>query len=411
MRVRDDFTVFPRKMPSGNVVFYYQCYDESGRRLCAHSTGETTRTMAVKKCNALMREGKLVPGKKTRMPTFGEYAESFWDWDTSEYLKSRKGRADISRSYVRSCEGRVRKQMAPYFGKMELDKITEHDIDAWLVGFGERERERATKLREGDGAKKGLSNSYANNCLKTLSLMLQEAVNRGIIGKNPAARVKALKKSRRKKELLTPGEVKMLFPARWQDVWADEIVCRANIVAACTGMRIGELLGLRGEYVFEDYIHVCGQYSDEYGYGPTKTRENRNIVIGNFVRGQLNRLREINGEGYLFSDNGGEAPIKRMKIYGGLRAALEKIGIGREEALRRGINLHAWRHFFNTTMRLSNVADSKVRAMTGHHSEDMTENYTDFDGREFAEIRDVQENVIAGMVEMRDADDAMLLTA
>jgi hypothetical protein len=28
MRVKADFTVFPRKMRSGRVVYYYQTYDE-----------------------------------------------------------------------------------------------------------------------------------------------------------------------------------------------------------------------------------------------------------------------------------------------------------------------------------------------------------------------------------------------
>jgi hypothetical protein len=53
MRIRDDFAVFPQGMASGKVVFYYQTWDEEGRRMVAHSAGETTRTAAVKKCNTL----------------------------------------------------------------------------------------------------------------------------------------------------------------------------------------------------------------------------------------------------------------------------------------------------------------------------------------------------------------------
>jgi hypothetical protein len=29
MRIKANFTVFPRKMPSGRIVFYFQCYDET----------------------------------------------------------------------------------------------------------------------------------------------------------------------------------------------------------------------------------------------------------------------------------------------------------------------------------------------------------------------------------------------
>jgi hypothetical protein len=31
MRIKDDFTVFPREMASGKVIFYYQADDEDGR--------------------------------------------------------------------------------------------------------------------------------------------------------------------------------------------------------------------------------------------------------------------------------------------------------------------------------------------------------------------------------------------
>jgi integrase len=51
-----------------------------------------------------------------------------------------------------------------------------------------------------------------------------------------------------------------------------------NFLAACTGMRIGEVLGLRGECVFADFIRVQGQHGQS-GYGPTKTRTTRNIPL------------------------------------------------------------------------------------------------------------------------------------
>ena len=43
---------------------------------------------------------------------------------------------------------------------------------------------------------------------------------------------------------------------------------------------------------------------------------------------------------------------------------------------------------------MGNVADSKVRELTGHKSEAMTELYTHFDPREFVEVRRIQEGII-----------------
>jgi hypothetical protein len=65
MKIRDDFTVFPREMASGKVIRYYQTYDEDGHR-----------TAMVKKCNSLMREGKLLLKAQARIPAFAEYARA-----------------------------------------------------------------------------------------------------------------------------------------------------------------------------------------------------------------------------------------------------------------------------------------------------------------------------------------------
>jgi integrase len=68
--------------------------------------------------------------------------------------------------------------------------------------------------------------------------------------------------------------VKKLFPAQWETVWNSKLHYVLNKLAACTGMRHGELLGLRGEFVFETYIDVCAQYN-RYGYGDVKTHKPR----------------------------------------------------------------------------------------------------------------------------------------
>jgi integrase len=69
-------------------------------------------------------------------------------------------------------------------------------------------------------------------------------------------------------EILNVREVQKLFPKNYKTVWGDkEISFIANRLVSLTGMRIGEVLGLRGEFVFANYILVCGQYG-EFGYKP-----------------------------------------------------------------------------------------------------------------------------------------------
>jgi hypothetical protein len=159
MRVRDDFTLYRRKLGSGIAVFYYQCYDTDGKKLCGHSTGKTTKTEARKECIRLLTAGLLIQ-EKQKISTFAEYAENWWDWETCEYLKSQKGRKDITKAYADNFKAMIKNQALPFFGKIPLDKITTEDINTWLLGFKDRPARivRETLLlpepAAGDGAEK-----------------------------------------------------------------------------------------------------------------------------------------------------------------------------------------------------------------------------------------------------------------
>jgi integrase len=113
------------------------------------------------------------------------------------------------------------------------------------------------------------------------------------------------------------------------------------------------------------------------------------------MRQELEELLLENGDGYVFSNDGGETPISYDRIRRQYDKALQLIGISYEEKLKRNLSFHAWRHFFNTLLRMSNVADSKVQKVTGHRSMKMTEHYTHFDTRQFNEVRNVQAELLA----------------
>jgi integrase len=187
-----------------------------------------------------------------------------------------------------------------------------------------------------------------------------------------------------------------LFPAEWGQVWEGYVFYALNMLAAFTGMRIGELLGLRGGCVCDRYIHVAGQYTTRGVFARTKTKKTRDIPITAMIRAELEELIQRNGEGYVFSEDGGETPVSRWRVQDMLRKALAKIGVDEVERERRGLTMHAWRHFLNTYLRMANVPDSKVQEITGHRSQGMTEHYTHFDAREFEEVREVQARMLGG---------------
>jgi hypothetical protein len=80
--MHNDFTLFKRKVPSGQKVVYFYAYDSAGKRLGPWSTGEATLMAGRNYCNRLNREGRLLPGPKG-IPDFAEYANGFWDWEAS----------------------------------------------------------------------------------------------------------------------------------------------------------------------------------------------------------------------------------------------------------------------------------------------------------------------------------------
>jgi len=383
MRAKAIFSVFGRRLPSGKLVYYYQCYDAKGRRQYAKSTGLSKKTEAVAYCMKLYKDGLLVPVQKT--PTFEEFSKGWWDVETCNYLKWRELHEPIAPTTLSIHQVNFKHHISDYFKKFYLDEITSDVIEGWLLFMSKKNSLKSTEKKV-----KKLSSKTINLSLGTLRLMFGEAVRLKILKDNPCREVKELREEETVREILTVEEARKLFPADWASVWDNPIVYKANRLAACTGLRNGELRGLRGEFVFDDYIFICGQMT-HYGYVKhTKTKQNRNIPISPLMRQELDDLLAANGDGFVFSDDGGKSPIKVDRIRRGFDNALERIGISRTEKLKRNITIHAWRHFLNTLLRMSNVADSKIQKITGHRSLKMTEHYTHFDTRKFTEIRDVQ---------------------
>jgi integrase len=272
----------------------------------------------------------------------------------------------------------MKNQLLPYFGTMKMNKITGDVIESWLDDMVEH----------------GYKNTYTNTIFGTLKTMMIEAAARKVITEDPTAGMKRLVTDRKNIEIITPEEFRALFVRDWQTVWDnDRITCTANKLAALTGMRSSEVLGLKGEYVFDDHIYLCRQY-DEYGYRDTKTKNKHNIPLPVGMIAELKELMVMNGTGFLFSLNGGGEPICRKTMYDAFHRALLKIGLSPGDISSRGLCLHAWRHFCNTELLKAGVSVVKVQSMTGHKSDRMTEWYTHFDPNEFNEIRKAQERLL-----------------
>jgi integrase len=386
--MHNDFTLFLREYPNGKKVFFYYTYDEAGNRRGPWTTKATLKTAAKNYCNDLLKKGELIPDRKNTI-TFGEYANGFWERG-SEYIMKQDSRANITDSYIDNCRKYVNNQLLPFFADVPLKQLTEKAVNDWLLGFKNRK-----VMVDGKEETVHYQNTYANTVLGTLNVMMMEAVKRGHILKNPCEGVERLKNDRREMEIFKVGEVQKLFPKNYKAVWNNEISYIANRLASLSGMRIGEIMGLKGEYVYEDYILVCGQYGD-YGYLPhTKTKENRAIPIMPEMMTLLRKLMKINGKGFIFSLDGGAKPVCYSYIRRDFTRALEKIGINDEEAKKRRLTLHSWRHFLNTVFLQLGLTLQQVQCVTGHKSAQTSAIYTHLDARQIDDITKAQ-RVIMG---------------
>jgi integrase len=326
------------------------------------------------------------------MPLFRDFADGFWNFDKSEYLKNQINRSFITQSYATQGVYAVKNYLLPTFGNLRLQNITPDMINNWLITFCDK---TYTLIRRGQEVELHYKHNTANLVFKILKVMLEWAVYKKILRTNPCKQVKMLNTNDEQKiEILTPDEVRSLFPENWTEIWPDRITYVINKLAAISGMRHGELLGLRGEFVHDTYIDVCGQFN-RYGYGDVKTHKSRTIPITAIIRSDLEMLLNENGSGYLFSRNGGKNPISRNTVYKTLYDALAKIGINEAERKRRNLCMHGWRHFFNTTLLMANISDDKVMAITGHSTQKMKRHYSHLDNIKMADVVEVQKNVLS----------------
>ncbi|GHV93112.1 hypothetical protein AGMMS50268_36150 [Spirochaetia bacterium] len=390
MRIRESYSLYHRKTAAG-LVYYYQAYDEDGRRLCGHSTGKMTLSAAREYCNQLLKAGKLIPEKEQK-PTFGEFARGWWDFETCQYTKSRNARNTLTQRYVNDAAYTVKKYIKPYFEKTRIDLITDTMIDNWLLSLLDL----------------GLKKSTANNAYNIFRTMLTYACRKlRLIPSNPFDVVQKLGSDKNpdeendedeidlgKMSVLTLEELRLLFPENWEDVWTKKLYYVLNKLAACTGMRLGELLGLKARYVCNGYVYVRKQF-DSLGYRNVKTKKPRYIPIPRGVEDDLRELIAQNGEGFVFVLRPHAAqPVSRASVTIEYHRALEKIGIPREVQSKRGLHMHSWRHFFNAFLLMENITDDKVMALTGHSTKQMKERYTHFDGSKFTDVKALQEKMI-----------------
>lgn len=346
MRVTEPYIIFPRTLPSGRIVYYYQYRDADGRRSSALSTGETVLSKARRKIQRMYNDGEF--RKRQVSVTFSDYTKDFFSKEGKYYeFQSLTGKP-IKNSSLTRYTILLSNQLLPYFRDMMLVQINRDCIKDWILW-----------------ASKFWSAKTVNGAHGVLNIILESAVDKEIIARNPLTGIKFRSVEKKERQLMTVDEIRSIY---WSGLWARDSQRSMFLLSAITGMRIGEVSALRKEHLHGDYIDVLFSYSDKFGLGSTKTDVARKVpVVAGFEFSQSDTE-------WVFEGITADKPMLSHAVYNSFSRICDKMGIDRKG---RGLTVHSLRNFFISYLQSENVPMAKIKAVVGHkNSSDMTEHYT-----------------------------------
>jgi integrase len=323
---------------------------------------------------------------ESQNPVFTDYLLDFWDWESSMYVKDKLDNGQrIGKQYVRSNQQKIRQYAIPFFGSMRIKSVTTHQLEKF----------KNTLPRKTED-KDGLSASSINSIVSCVGTALAEASRLGIILENPSLGMRKLVKRGQPRGILESSEVSKLFALSW-----DDKRCKlASQVAACHGLRAGEIGALRIEDIDSDKKVIKVNHSWDRQNRCLKTPKNgqaRYVYTEESIIKELIQLHNENphNNGFIFwnldKDN---EPMNLDNFRDSLQKMLLKIGLSKSEQESRKIDFHSWRHFSNSMLRGA-IPDSLLRQVIGHNSQEMTDRYSHLSEQQGNEYRNsVKEHIL-----------------
>jgi len=293
---------------------------------------------------------------------FLSFLTEFWSWDTSPYIREKQRKSHgIHRRHC-NIQGRaISLYWEPFFNGRFLGDITAMDIDAFIDNMG----------------KMDLSASRKNVIIQAGTKPLRWAFSKGKIDKDPTRGHILFSGDEMKREILTPTAAAATFRA----VWNDNRAKLANMLAAVTGMRNGEILALRLQDLGADCIYVQHSWNKADGMKPTKNNEARTVEIPfpDLIQGLFEQAKQnpwgVSPESFVFwSTNRSKVPMQGQHFGRELREVLTQIGFSKETAEK--YSFHGWRHFYTSYM-IKKLDKKLLKSQTGHKTDVMLAHYAD----------------------------------
>lgn len=347
-----------------DVTYRIKFRDAAGRQIVKTLGKESdgwTRKKAERELGARLAEIKQTGWRKPEKITFAAFAERF----TTEVLPGRNLKPTTFDDYGSI----IRAHLTPFFDQQELATIEAADLDRYI---GHKSKTLAPKT--------------VSNHLRLLAVMFKTARRWKLMPHNPVEDVDAPRPNSPEMSVLSDSEIARLLTAYVQ-LEADppegttaaewRQVRRLVTVALGTGMRRGELLGLRWRDValLEGKLTVRESFVRGQFQTPKSQKSQRTFEVGAVTRAALTEQWEetrFRSDGDLvFSHRELGRPLdpsKLSRVY--LRPAVKKAGI--EKPFRV---FHDMRHTAITHDAAAGNPQAYVQMKAGHSQGAITERY------------------------------------
>lgn len=317
-----------------------------------------------------------------------EYCSTFWDYEKSPYVrqKLRMGQ-QITIKHCEAQQTNIIRHFKDFLQSKLLGEITRADIEKQFDEIGELK----------------LSGHSKNMAMRSLLVPLKFAFSHEIITDDLTSGWIFFSEKYRRRMILSTEQLQAVFAVKWEN----PKVKLAAMLSACTGLRLGEILGLQKGDLGSARIYLKHSWSERDGLKSTKNGEEREVMVPfDWLIEDLLKLAEENPyqsdmSAFVFWGLTQSKPLDHKIFDKFFKRALVKAGFSEEEA--KNYCFHSLRHFFTTNM-YGIVSDITLQRQTGHKTHSMLLHYADHQIQSEEErLRLAQKNIFY-YLEKIDAD-------
>jgi len=375
-------------MPGKNGRPKYRAMRSLGIEAKRNKQGEFTkvaRDNAHKAARQLLQTDSTLFAAKDSLRDF---LETFWDYGKSEYIKGKRAEGrNISAQYAESSKAYVQTYFLPYFedrGITKLSELNRRNLTEWRNHLYEHGNVK--------GEAKTITPSTQNKVRQAVFTALQWAVDMEMLPYHPGQGVRRVASKPAERRIFERSELGKLFSVQWTDKRA----YAACLLAAETGMRLGEVRGLQWANVHLEaaYVDVLTNYVDYEGLKEPKWDSKRvGVAISPRCGMALKDLKDNHRWGatdsafVFYAIDSDRRPMSKEAITLALQKAMKAAEIPTDRTF------HCLRHSW-ITHATGQLPAHLLQRMAGHSQGATTERYQHVSDEHRKALADYASNII-----------------